>query len=362
MVSADAVRAEIVQWTSIASEFEGDGTAGDGGVLLLGNGFSVNVWAAFRYDSLLEESGLAGAARTLFGTRTNFEAVLAELSVADQVVRVAAPEAAELPERLSGLASEVREALFAAVDKVHPDAYQLAGSADGVSNGFTANQQHVVDELAAHLPRYAKVFVTNYDLLAYWGAVKGELADLFPGRDPFDERRAERWSASSRTKIFFLHGALHLWRSLRTNAEGKHTVGLNSALLDEIRLNGEHVDRVPLFISEGTSAEKVARISASPYLSFCGRALADATEPVTVLGQGLTEADRHISDAIQEHPERRVAVGVHVDASADETARASELRTKAAEVGGRLSRCREVVFFDSAEHPLTSPRLFRSPS
>lgn len=349
--------AQVVGWASIEKTFAGSGGVGDGGVLLLGNGFSMNIWSAFGYCTLLERSGLGGKARELFGSRTNFETVLAELSTAREVLGVVAPEN-DLLGLLEVLASEVRDALLAAVDGVHPDANRLMAGLklmDGV--GRVGLPVRVLGQLEKYLPRYAKMFVTNYDLISYWAAVQGEVVDLFPGANPFDERRAENWLTNNPLpKIFFLHGALHLWRSLGTNEEGKYTAGTDAALLDVIRWSADYPDRVPLFISEGSSKEKVARISASPYLSFCGRALADTDEPLTVLGQALLDVDLHIREAIEHHPGRKVAVGVWVG-DVDPVDRNGTLLTRATEIRGRLAKCRDVVFFDSAEHPLTSPQL-----
>lgn len=350
--------ARVVEWTSIEETFAGAGDVGAGGVLLLGNGFSMNLWSAFGYHTLLERSGLKGTARDLFGTRTNFETVLAEVSTARHVLGVVVPHAGDLLTRLERLAKDVRDALLQTVGEVHPDANRLVARGKPVDKfGVVDLPLQVLNELAKYLPRYSKVFVTNYDLISYWAAVRAGIADLFTSSEPFDEGRAEYWlSTSSQPKVFFLHGALHLWRSLVTNAEGKHTACPDTLLLDVIRASVDHPELVPLFISEGSSDEKVARISASPYLSFCARALAAAEAPITVLGQALLDVDRHISEAIERRPNRQVAIGVWVG-GVDEQDRQQELLTRATEIRGRLSKCRDVVFFDSAEHPLTSPKL-----
>jgi len=347
-----------VEWASIEETFAGAGDDGAGGVLLLGNGFSTNIWSAFGYSTLLEQSGLSGRARELFGSRTSFETVLAELATARKVVGVVAPDREQLLERLGGLADEVREALFQTVREVHPEANRLvAGVKPKGVFGLVGGHVEVLKQVAIYLRRYAKVFVTNYDLISYWAAVEGKVVDLFPGSNPFDEYQAEYWLGNDeRPKIFFLHGALHLWRSLETNEEGKHTADVNTLLLDVIRSSIYSEDRVPLFISEGSSSEKLARISASPYLSFCGRALADAAAPLTVLGHALSDVDRHICEAIERHPNRKIAIGVWVGGSSPE-AQEESLATQATKIRGQLAQCRDVVFFNSAEHSLTSSQM-----
>ena len=81
----------VADWASIEVQFAGHGAIGAGGALLLGNGFSSNIWSAFGYATLLDRSNLAGTASELFRGRFNFETVLAELSIAEQVVAVADP-------------------------------------------------------------------------------------------------------------------------------------------------------------------------------------------------------------------------------------------------------------------------------
>ncbi len=350
--------ARVVEWSSIEERFAGNGEVSKGGALLVGNGFSTNIWSEFGYGTLLDRSGLAGTALSLFGRRSNFETVLAELSITRQVLDVVACDQRALKVRLAELSAEVRDGLLQAVGDVHPEARELvAGQQRRGSFGWVgAGGVQVLDEVTGYMPRYSQVFVTNYDLLSYWTTVKAEIADLFPGSESFDLTRAEGWLRSNaQPKVFFLHGALHLWRSLLTNAEGKHTSTLDVALLDVIRSSLDTPERVPLFISEGSSAEKVARISASPYLSFCSRQLANSSAPLTVLGQALNDVDRHICEAIERHPERGVAVGVWVGDILKN--KQQELVTRATQIQGRLSRCRDVVFFDSADHPLTNLKL-----
>lgn len=348
---------QIVEWSEIEEKFAGPGEAGGGGALLLGNGFSTNIWSAFGYRSLLERSMLTGEARDLFGGRFNFETVLAELSIARNVLSVADPINHSLLDHLDDLAKEVRRGLLETVGQVHPDANQLlARQAPSGGSRFVGAPVQVLDKVASHLQRYSRVFMTNYDLIAYWAKVQADMADLFHGADPFDERQAEEWLYWPQPKVFFLHGALHLWRSLTSNAEGKHTASTETLLLDVIRSSVDQPGLVPLFISEGSSEEKIARISASPYLSFCNRALSETDATLTVLGQALGEVDQHVCDAIECNPHRAVAIGVWVG-DVDEQARQRTLQVRSTQLRGRLPNCHDVVFFDSTEHPLTSQKL-----
>ena len=348
----------VLPWSELEEEFAGTGSPGGGGALLLGNGFSQNIWSGFGYRRLLDCSGLSGVAGELFGDRTNFETVLAELAVTERVLGVAAPAHTEIGEQLRELASEVRDGLRAAVDNVHPELRDLVveESRDG-SDGFKRRVNVITDRVEDYLCRHSSIFTTNYDLLCYWPVVSGRAADLFPGGDPFSLARAEGWATFWSSAIYFLHGSLFLWRDLAEGTrEGKYLAGSNAdSLLNEIRRHLADGERAPLFISEGTSEDKVSRIGASPYLRFCSRQLQRNHRPLTVLGHSLSEVDQHICDAIQDgnSAHRRVAVGVWVAPEGNR----DQLIIQARELRGRLPRCQDIVFFNSAEHPLTSPDL-----
>lgn len=347
---------DVVNWDSIQQSFAGDRGRASCGAVLLGNGFSTNIWSDFGYHTLLEESGLDGIARDLFGARTNFETTLAELTTARRVLLVAAPGASDLAEQLENLVSQVRDALLNAVGAVHPAHSQLLAGKKEKAGIFSGVPEFVLPDLTRHLRRYSQVFVTNYDLIAYWVAVNGGIGDFFHGAYPFNGQQAEDWLAWPMPKIFFLHGALHLWRSLSTNAEGKYKAEQQTPLTEVVRASLDTEDRLPLFISEGSSKEKMARISGSPYLSFCLNALGEADVPLTVLGHSLSDVDQHICEAIERHPDRKVAIGIWVGDTPPEK-QADELKTEATKIRGRLPHCTDLVFFNSSEHPLTRPGL-----
>jgi hypothetical protein len=74
--------------------------------VLLGNGLSINVWPRFRYGSLFEHAsrgGLTEKDRRLFGERTNFERVLAELNGAIRVGDVLGLDTGPIYDRYRGI-------------------------------------------------------------------------------------------------------------------------------------------------------------------------------------------------------------------------------------------------------------------
>ena len=82
----------------------------------------------------------------------------------------------------------------------------------------------------------------------------------------------------------------------------------------------------------------------------------DAVRARAHRGHSLSDVDQHVCDAIQDGdtPSRRVAVGVWAGDTPDAD---DQLKVRARELRERLPRCDDIVFFKSAEHPLTSPDL-----
>ncbi|MHB8141764.1 MAG: DUF4917 family protein [Vulcanimicrobiaceae bacterium] len=72
---------------------------------------------------------------------------------------------------------------------------------------------------------------------------------------------------------------------------------------------------VPLFVSEGEWAQKLAAIEDSAYLRYCYDALVKNRQTLTLYGFGFNRNDRHISNAIASSDTRRLEVVLHSQAS-----------------------------------------------
>lgn len=340
----------VTRWEDIQDAFF-QGSSNQRGDLLLGNGFSINIWENFRYESLLSESHLQGSSRRAFSSETNFEKVLADLGTTVNTLNHIDPDQRIIPV-LNDISDEIRESLFKTVQTVHPTREKLTQAklpAKGAGE-FSNLLKYINEELS----RYWHIYTTNYDLICYWAAVDG-IADHFPGSNPFSEDKAYEFLEHGMPHAFFLHGGLHLWTRTTDEGdreEGKHTATGGLSLLETVGTLVEKKDRLPLFISEGTAQEKQQRIRESPYLSFCRRIMEGRNAPLTVLGHSLSEADQHIRSSIEQQPERLVAIGIWVPPGRNAK---DYIRQEALEIRGRLKECNNVVFFDSSEHPLTSP-------
>ena len=186
------------------------------GALLVGNGASRAVWDGFEYASLFEaaclptvQGHLTPEAQDVFrrlGTR-NFEQVLSRLRIAAEVSAALGLPAAPFMEQYE----RIRYALAAAVHHVHIPWDRLPDD--------------TLITIGEALSRYSRVYSTNYDIVIYWAAMqmnarqtRHQFKDYFwtKGNEETTEFHisdAEVWGRDV-TSILYLHGALHLVRTL----------------------------------------------------------------------------------------------------------------------------------------------------
>ncbi len=306
--------------------------------LLIGNGASQAVWPRFGYQSLFEvardepEAGLSARDIALFGSLSagsNFERVLGSLRTAQLV-----SSALKLEDTPITVAYEsIRNALVEAVHKVHIT--------------YAATKKSSLQALRNVITSHEAVFTTNYDLLPYWAAMvdppaekawEGQVADFFwSNGNGFDATNIDLWRSS--TPLYYLHGALHLRRTL-TSATTKVVAREDQSLLDVI---AEDVPGAwPLFVSEGTAEAKLETFRSSAYLSFCFQKLADCEAALVLFGHSLGDEDDHLATAVDRVAGRRIAISLY----------------RPQEVVGEMHRLKsklptqDISFFDAESHPL----------
>lgn len=324
---------QLSPWSDVAVSAEWSG-------LLLGNGASIAVHDAFRYDSLFEVAEAGEVDHALqpedialfdaFGT-TNFEQILSSLKTASRVLTALQSEEPALRERYDS----IQRALFEAVHAVHVP--------------WTDVCDQVIPRLHDTLRDYSWVYSTNYDLLAYWASMQeggaGFLDFLWGGGNTrFEALDTTPWpDRESWTKILFLHGGIHLRRLQGGGTRKATSAGGN--LLDQF-ITAFEGDATPLLVSEGDSSDKLRSIDSSDYLSFARRKLIDHEGGLVVFGHSLGEADDHFVRPIAQWLDSPVAVAVR---AGDDTA---VVQSKAL-YRQRLAPNPNIQFFDASTHPLS---------
>lgn len=313
-------------WGAVANEREWP-------VLLIGNGASRAVAEKFAYDSLYAAAPLTSNDKDLFdalGT-CNFEEVLDRLRTAELICTQVGHDANDIRDRYSS----IRNALIGAVS-THHVTWQEVNAGDRL---FKIRQT-----LKAH----DAVFTTSYDMLIYWaimndGSPPGEgFGDLFWNNshtfDPLDTV-----PFGDKTLVYWLHGGLHLCREW--SGETAKTTSAGANLLDTFASDG----RIPLFVSEGTSQQKLRAIRRSDYLEHAYKTFAEAEDDLVVFGQAFGTQDDHLVQAIRKKPGRHVAYGIYPTTLSDTNLQQARIKN--------LFPDAAVAFFDSKTHPLGDPAL-----
>ena len=307
--------------------------------LLLGNGFSINIWGRFGYGSLYEVAqrndigtSLSRESVSLFNHigSSNFEDVLRILyhsKLVDQ--QLGSPQ----QEQINKLYANTKNSLAAAVNYAH-----------------VPPEFHSIPAINRALRSFRNVFTTNYDLIPYWSIMKEEtwrFKDMFWGEGgTFDV--ADTSVVADRCTIHYLHGAVHLVE--KSNGKTKKLTANGIERLADL-FDLDHPEQFPLFISEGSSEWKLSRIKRNDYLRFSYEKLCRSTGSLVVIGHSLhKDYDQHIIDAINQSPLERIAISVwpHQD-------QASILSFKS-----RLHQeltDKDLYFFNSESHPMGNPDL-----
>ena len=203
--------------------------------------------------------------------------------------------------------AEVRQALIDTVNAVHCT---------------HTNVQVDLARIAAFSKAFKTIVTLNYDLTVYWAMLEGNsqygnwFKDGFvgPGQsfDPGWARLRTPFNATGTSLVFFGHGSLILGTSL-SGSESKIVTAGSPNLFAAIANQWQNGGLAPLFVSEGTSAQKLQAIRRSPYLSTVHHQVLSSFGNKNLVAYGLSFAanDEHVLQALSKAPPAKLAVSVH---------------------------------------------------
>lgn len=304
---------------------------------LFGNGFSKN-FDDFSYPTLYETTTKYLEDRHIeffrdFTKTYNFEEVLHALDTATKVNKKHGIDCRPIQEDYDF----IREKLIASVREIHKNFEQL-------------DSEEALKLTKVFLVFNNKIFTTNYDLFTYWGKIKAnniysrfnqkqsKTSDFFRKGDSeilhFCEDTTGR---ENTTKVYFLHGGLHIYVDKYENKIRKIKKQGSQTLLDAIS-KSINEDNIPLYVAEGYSESKVNFIRKNDYLNFCYQELINIDIGyLTIFGQDLNaSSDRHLIDAINQSKITKIAYGIYEVNNGDKKERIKE-----------LFKGKEVTFYDS---------------
>lgn len=278
--------------------------------ILLGNGFSIACRPdIFVYGKLLERadfSKLSANARNVFdslGTQ-DFERVIKALRDAVTIINTYKVKDSGLANTIAKDADGLREVLVQAIASSHPE-----------SPNDLSDDEYL--SCRTFLSHFNTVYTLNYDLLLYWTQMhvgKGERPGSDDGfRAPYGEFDSEyvTWEPhqSHDQNTWYLHGALHVFDT-GTEIQKFTWSRTNIRLIEQIR-DALQREYFPLFVAEGTTAEKVARIRHSDYLAKAYRSFSEIQHALFIFGHSLAENDDHYLKRIERGKVRHLYVGLH---------------------------------------------------
>jgi hypothetical protein len=284
--------------------------------LLLGNGFSIACRSdIFRYESLFEQADFSALNNTVekvfevLNTK-DFEIVMKQLRGASQLISVYDPTNTRVIAAMLADAEDLKNVLVNAIASSHPE------------NPSEINESEF-QHSKRFLTNFQNIYSLNYDLLLYWTTMHFQETKEIHADDGFrtpDSGKAQyvSWDIEKTNgqNVFYLHGALHIFD---TPAELQKYTWVNTGikLIEQIR-NALDANSFPLFVSEGSSLEKMNKIMHSNYLSRCFRSFSNITGSLFIYGHSLANNDSHILNLIPKSKIENLYVSLYGDQTTKE--------------------------------------------
>lgn len=263
--------------------------------LILGNGASMAVSSSFSYTNLFgkacNDSILNQTSKNLFETlqTTDFELVMNKLRQAYIINEVLQLDTDNVALHTY---DNIRQSLIKTIKEIHVQ---------------YAEAIFQIDNIRKFLEKFKTVISLNYDLLIYWAIMASNDRKPYKMKDCFTnhidgnlgfeydiEKLREPYNGGpDPTLVFYPHGNLIL-ASNENNDELKIRINNNTNLFDAI---GEKWKQkyVPLFVSEGSSEQKLKAIRRSTYLNFVYENVLSHLEPTVIIyGWKLAEQEQHL--------------------------------------------------------------------
>ena len=188
-----------------------------------------------------------------------------------------------------------RASLLAAGRNDLADRIRWVSQADGDGAGYDI-LSFDPDGSAAFLAHFSTVFTLNYDLLLYWVNLEKQLL-----RDGFGLGKTNGafhgpFSEGAHCHVYSLHGGLHLFDN--GSGEIMKAIDRGDGVIATITKTIASGRRFPVYVTEGSSSQKMRKINSVAYLRHCYDKLLENPAIMFVYGHSADENDAHIYNAI----------------------------------------------------------------
>lgn len=277
--------------------------------LLLGNGFSIALKPdIFSYSSLFDKADFSSTPEVVEVFKaiesSDFELAVRTLEEAAVVIPCYLAETDTIKTKMLEHAKHIKNVLVGTIAGNHPsrpgeiseDQYKSCGS---FLNNF--------------LSAKGRIYSLNYDILLYWVLMHTELkcTDGFGNDEDDPDAEFVCWNDShgGDNNVYYLHGALHLFdagHQLR-----KYTWIRTAEPLIEQARRAISQNAFPLFVSEGSSAKKMAKIRHHGYLQSALKSFSRIQGSLFIHGLSLSPNDEHILKRIEKGKVEKVFVSIY---------------------------------------------------
>lgn len=313
--------------------------------LMLGNGFSVALFPdIFNYKTLAENIERERIKQLFAAIDTNdFEFVMRRLFEAAHVVSHY-DDSDEIQSALNEDLDELKKTLIQVISASHP------------SDPSTINDDQY-DHCHAFLSHFnGSKYTFNYDLLLYWVFthfmdIEGKKLDFDDGfrydrmTDIEDMDLSLFWEIGREQKqnLFYIHGAMHIFSDgAEIEKLSYNNVGLRLAEQVQSAINE---DKFPVFISEGTTEHKLARIKKNGYLARTFSSLKGIGGNLYIFGHSIRDEDDHIFEHL--NLENRLLKKVFIGLFGDPNEPYNQAIIQKVQAWRPKNERREFIFYDS---------------
>ncbi|WP_066177316.1 DUF4917 family protein [Arcobacter porcinus] len=318
--------------------------------LLLGNGFSMAYNSKrFSFTSLLDnavERGLINKTSPIYKVFTqfdtkDFEEVVKLLETSTKVLKTYGVLSKVDEKKILDDSKSLKKYLVDVITNNHPD------KITEISDDEFFNS-------ANFIKNFDKVYTLNYDLLLYWSCIKLQSLieeeriqdSVLDISDGFYDPHAKSTdyvvfgNDGAPQNIYFIHGGLHIFD--KKSEIIKNTFSRTDKSLKEQTLENLNKDIYPIFVSEGTSEQKKAKIIHNAYLNHCYKSLSSIgtkNSSLVIFGTLLKRNDVHIRQAILKSKVENIYIGISKKSDIKEF-------TNFIDKASKLKKAKKIFFYD----------------
>ena len=294
-------RVGVFDWLTMADTFQITD-------ILIGNGFSINLWNNLNYTSLCNIfcDSASPEVTELFQEfkTTNFEQILDALNNAKMVSKVLKFEVRQIPK----LIEEIKKGLIKTIQATHPEAKDI--------------RDPILRSLAKELELFRDIYTTNYDVFLYKIILAnnnlnqmgienmGDFGDGFYEEVSAGKLGFQDFDIKDRNLVY-LHGSLFIFNHNGTTFKIRKIDGkVEYIKLIQFELD---FDNFPLYVAEGTAENKYMAINDNYYLRLALNRLKNRNGDLITYGFSFGKSDKHIIDAINVSNANNIVASIYPD-------------------------------------------------